>query len=399
MTAIERSYPRSTGRLLLLAGAMFVVGTNAFVIAGLLPQMAADLRVPRDQVSLAITWYSLVVALVSPLVAIALPRVPRGVLMAGGLAVFTVGAGIAASAHSLLAFDLGRILSGFGGAALVPTATAAAAALVPQERRGRALALVGAGFTLATAIGAPFGTALGGVAGWRTPLVIIVAVAVALTGALALAVRGVPLPPVVPLARRLAPLRSPRILSPLGATLLMIAGFNVVYIFSSTVAAAATGGDPTLLAALLLCYGIAGVVGNAIAGPLTDRLGSRTLGALSLGGHAVVLVAFPFAEGSFPAMAALYALWGVVAFAAAVPVQHRLVAVDPESSALALSWYSTAMYLGIAVAPLAGSAAARLGGAVAVPLVGALALALATVLFLAGWLGSRRARRAEVAAV
>jgi MFS transporter, DHA1 family, inner membrane transport protein len=112
----------------------------------------------------------------------------------------------------------------------------------------------------------------------------------------------------------------------------------------------------------------------------------------------VVLVAFPFAEGSFPAMAALYAVWGIVAFAAAVPVQHRLVAVDPASSALALSWYSTAMYLGIAIAPIAGAAAARSGGAVAVPLAGAVALALATVLFLAGWIGSRRARESEVAA-
>jgi len=67
-------------------------------------------------------------------------------------------------------------------------------------------------------------------------------------------------------------------------------------------------------------------------------------------------------------------------------VQHRLVHVEPENAALALSWYSTAMYVGIAIAPPIGALALAAGGAVAVPLAGAVVTVAALALFLVGYL-------------
>jgi DHA1 family inner membrane transport protein len=391
MTSVERSYRRPTLSLIVLALAMFVVGTNAFVIAGLLPDIAGDLDATPTEVSYSITSYSLVVAIAAPLLSVLLPRVPRAVLMACGLAVFAIGGAIAVSATSLPLFLIGRTLSGVGGAALVPTATAAAASLARPSQRGRALAIVGAGFTLATAVGSPFGTALGGVAGWRLPLWCLVGIAAVLVVAIPLVVRGVPTAAAVSIRQRLAPLADRRVLAPLGTTLLMIAGFNVVYIFSASVTHASTGGSGTLLATLLLAYGVAGVVGNVVAGPLTDRFGSRPTAVVALAGQIVALVVLPFVESSFVASIVVFAVWGVAAFAIAIPVQHRLVTVDPESAALALSWYSTAMYVGIAIAPPLGSAALALGGAEAVPVVGAAVTALALVLFLGGYARRRGA--------
>ena len=109
--------------------------------------------------------------------------------------------------------------------------------------------------------------------------------------ALPLTVRGVPIAPPVRLRQRLTPLANPRVLAPLGTTLLMVCAFNVVYIFSSAITAPATGGSNTLLAVLLLSYGAAGVIGNLIAGPVTDRYGSRFIGPITLGGQAVALAA------------------------------------------------------------------------------------------------------------
>ncbi|WP_431279706.1 MFS transporter [Leifsonia poae] len=398
MISVEQSYRRSTLSLLVLALAMFVVGTNAFVIAGLLPDIADNLGATPTDVSYSITSYSLVVAIAAPIISILLPRVPRAILMAAGLAVFAVGGAIAVSAASLPLFIAGRTLSGIGGAALVPTATAAAASLARPEQRGRALAIVGAGFTLATAIGSPFGTALGGAAGWRLPLWLLVGIAVVLVVAIPLVVRGVPIAPAVTIRRRLAPLVDPRVLAPLGTTLLMIAGFNIVYIFSASVTHASTGGSGALLATLLLAYGVAGIAGNIFAGPLTDRFGSRKTAVIALAGQIVALAVLPFVESSFAASIVVFAVWGIAAFAIAIPVQHRLVTVDPASSALALSWYSTAMYVGIAVAPPIGSAALAVGGPAAVPAVGAVVTALALVLFLAGYARRRAGVPAPAAA-
>ncbi|MFF1878112.1 MFS transporter [Leifsonia sp. NPDC058230] len=397
MTSVEQSYRTPTLKLLVLALAMFVVGTNAFVIAGLLPDIAGDLHATPTQVSYSITSYSLVVAVAAPVISVLLPRVPRATLMAAGLAVFAIGGALAVSATSLPLFLIGRTFSGIGGAALVPTATAAAASLARPEQRGRALAIVGAGFTLATAIGSPFGTALGGIAGWRLPLWLLVGVAAVLVVAIPLFVRAVPIAPAVSLRQRIAPLADPRVLAPLGTTLLMIAGFNIVYIFSASVTHASTGGSGALLAALLLAYGVAGVAGNIVAGPLTDRFGSRATAIVALGGQIAALAVLPFVESSFVASVIVFAVWGVAAFAIAIPVQHRLVTVEPESAALALSWYSTAMYVGIAVAPPLGSAALALGGPEAVPALGAAVTAVALVLFIAGYARRRAAAPAAAA--
>src|SRR3954453_23956682 len=206
MTSVKQSYQGPTGKLVLLALALFVAATNAFVIAGLLPDIAAELGTTPSGVSYSITSYALVVAIASPVVSIALARVSRTLLMTAGLGVFALGTAVATAGDTLPLFFLGRSLSGLGAAALGPTAPAAAAALAAPERRGRALALVGAGFTLATAVGSPLGTALGGAAGWQLPMWILVAAGAALPAVLPFAVRGVPLSPPVPLRRRLAPL-------------------------------------------------------------------------------------------------------------------------------------------------------------------------------------------------
>ncbi|MGN6760542.1 MAG: MFS transporter [Leifsonia sp.] len=385
MTSIEQSYRRTLPALLVLALSLFVVGTNAFVIAGLLPRVAAGIGATATEVSWSITSYSLVVAVAAPVVSILLTRVPRATLMAAGLAVFAIGTAASALAPTLGLFIAGRTFSGLGGAALVPTATAAAASLARPGKRGQALAIVGAGFTLATAVGSPLGTVLGGVAGWRFALWCIVALAAVLVVAIPIVVRGVPIPPTVSMRRRLAPLADLRIVAPLGTTLLMIAGFNIVYIFSAAVTHASTGGSGNLLAVLLLAYGAAGVAGNSLAGPLTDRFGSRMVAVTGLIGQAVTLAVLSVAEVSFVATLVVFAFWGITAFAVVIPVQHRLVQVDPESAAIALSWYSTAMYVGIAIAPPIGALALGAGGAAAVPLAGAVVTVAALAMFLAGY--------------
>ncbi|MDF2442517.1 MAG: transporter, family, inner rane transport protein, partial [Subtercola sp.] len=136
MTNIEQSYSaRRTGgwlpdgRLVLLAIGLFVVGTNAFVIAGLLPDIAATLGVGASEVSYSITAYAIVVAVAAPAVAMLLPRVSRTTLMAAGLVLIALGTVLAAASTTLPLFTAGRVLAALGGAALVPAATAAAASL------------------------------------------------------------------------------------------------------------------------------------------------------------------------------------------------------------------------------------------------------------------------------
>ncbi|MGO4842721.1 MFS transporter, partial [Rhizobiaceae sp. 2RAB30] len=64
----------------------------------------------------------------------------------------------------------GQVVAALGVGLFVPAATVTAAAMVSPAHRGRAIALAVSGFTAATALGAPLGTAFGGAFGWRSTM-------------------------------------------------------------------------------------------------------------------------------------------------------------------------------------------------------------------------------------
>lgn len=368
---------------------MFMVGTNASVIAGLLPQIAGRLGTTQATVSYSITVYSVIVAIAAPLASIFLARVPRAALMACGAVLFSVGTAVAASSVNVAGFIGGRGIAALGGAALVPTASAVATSLVPPERRGRALAMVSAGFTLSGAIGTPLGTALGSIATWRLPMWCLAAIGIVVGAGIAFGFRRVPTPKPVSIRQRVTPLADRRVVATVLTTLFMVVAFNVVFIFSASLTAGATGGSGTLLAVLLMVYGFAGVIGNLLAGPMTDRYGSRHIAVIALVCVAVLLGILPLTVWSLPLCIMIFAIWGLVAAGTSVPVQHRLVVLDPDTAAVTLSWNSTAMYVGIALSPPLGNLAIGLGGPLLTPVAGALCVLVALGCFLVGLLPRR----------
>jgi predicted MFS family arabinose efflux permease len=385
MTSVEQPYAhRLYPRLAILALGLFIAGTNSFVIAGLLPQIATTLHSNASDVSYSITYYAVVVAIASPAVSILLARVSRTTLMSLGMVLVLIGTVVAAAAPTLGAFTVGRVIAAFGAAALVPPATATAAILASPEKRGRAIAFVAVGFTAAIAFGAPLGTLLADAGGWRVPLFALAGLAGLTAIAIAVFVRHIPLGDHISVGRRFGILRDPRILLVLVTTLLAVGGFNIVYIFSSAVTHTATGGSSSVLAFLLLVFGVSGIAGNTAAGPLTDRFGNRAVAVVVFILLIASLVAIAFVSQSLVAVALVFAIWGLSSNAVSLPVQHRLVEIDPATAGVALSWFSTALYAGIAIAPPLGALALGLGGPGLVPLFGAGAAALALVAFLIG---------------
>lgn len=348
-------------RLGLLALGLFVVATNAFVIAGVLPQIAQTLGVGPGTIGYSISVYAIVVAVASPLVSVTCGRVRPERVMAGGLVLIAAGTFLAAAADTFTVFTAGRVIAALGGAALVPSAIAAAPVMVGPAQRGRAIALVGMGFTLAMAIGSPIGTALADVGGWRLPLSVLAGLAAVLVPALLLVVRGVPRSSAVDLRSRAVVLRDPRIVFAIAASLLMTLAFNMVYIFSAVITHDATDGDHTRLAILLLAYGVAGVLGNILGGRLADRIGSRRTLQIVLAAQAIAFVSLIPAHGSLVGTALVFALSGIAGFAASVAIQYRLALIDSRFANITLAWYSTAMYVGISIAPLIGAAALPYG--------------------------------------
>ncbi|CAN7395707.1 MFS transporter [Pseudoduganella sp. LjRoot289] len=366
-------------RLLVLAAGMFAIGTDSFVVAGILPEVSKSLGVPISVAGQMVTLYALSYALLSPVIAATAAHWPRKRLLLAGLAVFVLGNFVTAIAPSIEWVLASRLIAGLGAAMFSPTATAAGASLVPPEKRAHALAIVIAGLTSATALGSPMGTFIGGLGDWRYTMWFVTAIGLAASVAVAFLLPKLPALPAVTLRQRLAPLQDRRVLLTLLTTLTAYAGLFAVYTYIGVTFDRATGGKPDALAGLLLLWGLAATAGNLVAGKLTDRFGSRAIiyGAIALG--AVDFALLPWASAHYWSAAVAIVIWGVCGWGMLVPQQHRLIGLAPTSAPLLLGLNSAALYIGVSLAGVLGAASISLLDRHQIGLVGAALLAVAFI--------------------
>jgi predicted MFS family arabinose efflux permease len=367
-------------RLIVLAAGMFAIGTDSFVVAGILPQVSKSLGVTVGVAGQMVTLYALSYALLSPVIAATAAHWPRKRLLLAGLAVFVVGNLLTAIAPTIEWVLASRLLAGLGAAMFSPTATATGASLVPPEKRANALAIVIAGLTSATALGSPMGTFIGGLGDWRSTMWFVTAVGLAASVAVYIMLPNIPALPAVTLRQRLAPLKDSRVVLTLLTTLAAYSGLFAVYTYIGVTLDRATGGKPDVLAGLLLMWGLAATVGNLAAGKLTDRFGSRTIiyGAIAI--SAIDFALLPFATAHYWSAAVAIIVWGVCGWGLLVPQQHRLISLSPGSAPLLLGLNSAALYIGVSAAGVVGAASITLLDRHQIGFVGAALLALAFII-------------------
>jgi MFS transporter, DHA1 family, inner membrane transport protein len=350
---IRRSSNDRLGVLLVLAVGTFTVGTDGFVLNGLLPAIAADLHVTESVAGQLTTVFALTYAIASPLLAAFTGGWDRRWLLAGGMALFTVGMAGQALGTSFAVVAAARVLAAVGAAAFQSNAYVLAGALSSEERRGRALATVAAGMSVSMVLGVPIGVLAGNWFGWRAVMwgIGVVAVVVAALIPILPEVRV----PAAGLRARLAVVVRPPVARLLLVTILgTIAGFTVFVYLPVLVAPVASG---AVLSWVLVGSGLGQVAGTTFAGRATDRLGPAKVRALSLAGTAVVLAVLDLAVLSLPGALVLALFSGVFGGMLMVPQQHRLFTVAPDAPTVALGLNGSAIYLG-------GALGSALGGVV-----------------------------------
>ncbi|MEK2474560.1 MFS transporter [Streptomyces noursei] len=349
-------------RLLPLTFAVFAIGTDSFVVAGVLPDVAHTLQVSVGSAGQLVTAYSLAYAVCSPLIAVLAANWSRNRVLLTGLAVFVVANVCTALVPNFTLVILCRILAGIGAAAVTPGATVAGASLAPPEKRAAALSIVTAGLSVATALGAPLGTAIGSNYGWRSTMWFVAAVGAVAGIGIALFLQKIPAPPAVPWTRRLAPLGNPRLALTLGSTLLFFTGNYVLNTYISQTFDRATGGAGSTLAVLLLVSGIAGAIGSFGSGPLTDRYGNRRIIVIAATVAAIDFAVTPWSGALLSTAFAAVAVWGLSGFSLVVPLQHRLISISPQDAQLSISLNSSMIFIGASLAGVVGAAGLDLIG-------------------------------------
>ena len=159
-------------RVFVLTLVTFAFGSAAFIFAGLLETMAADLHVSTAVAGQLQTAYVLTSAVLGPVAAWALGRLDRKFVVMLGLGlglVLHIACSLAPNFSSLLML---RAFAGLAGAMSGPAASVAAASLAPPEKRGSAIAMVSGGMTLAFVLGIPLGSVVGAMFGWRSTFLV-----------------------------------------------------------------------------------------------------------------------------------------------------------------------------------------------------------------------------------
>ncbi|MGY3602417.1 MULTISPECIES: MFS transporter [unclassified Bradyrhizobium] len=344
-----------------LALAAFAIGTEAFVIAGLLPGIASDVQISVAAAGQLVTAYALAYAIGSPILAVAFNNFDRRNVLALALSCFIAGNLVAVFAPGFPLLLASRVLMALGAGLCMPTALGVAVAVASPERRARAVALVTSGITVATVVGVPLGTLIGHQFGWRATFVMVAILgAIALAGLLFGLPRGLP-SSTATLGERLAAARHGAVLHALGTTVLWALGGFTVFTYLS-VPLQKLGFDASDISLTLLVFGSAAAIGNMLGGTLADRFGTTPTSALGLAGMSMALILLSVTLKTAAPEAARYIVlllvfcWAISGWAFYPAQIASIIRIEPQAAMIAVSLNASSMYLGFALGGAAGGA-------------------------------------------
>jgi MFS transporter, DHA1 family, chloramphenicol resistance protein len=351
--------------LYLLALAVFVMGTSEFMLAGLLPAIASDLDVSVGTAGLLTSAFAVGMVVGAPLMAASARRWPPRVTLIICLFVFAGCHIIGALTPAFSVLLVTRALSALANAGFLAVALTTATALVPADRKGRALAVLLSGTTIATVAGVPAGALFGEALGWRSTFW---AIAILCLPAVVGVLRGIPRASVKDGADAAAPtlrhelgeLASPRLILAMLLGALVNGGTFAAFTFLAPVVTETAGLDAGWVSVALVLFGVGSFLGVTIAGRLSDRHPGLVIGVggplLLAGWIAVALVA------SHPVpLLALVFVQGVLSFGVGSTLIARVLYSASGAPTMGGSYATAALNVGAAVGPVLGGVALATG--------------------------------------
>ncbi|MFD6813481.1 MFS transporter [Enteractinococcus coprophilus] len=397
----RRQLPRQTQiserRRLIVMLAMslgaFGIGTTEFVSMGLLHMIAEDFQITEDTAGVIITSYALGVVVGAPLITALTGRVPRRRLLLLLMAAFTVGNGLSVFATNYETLLVARFIAGLPHGAYFSVAGLAAASMAPVAQRGRAVAFITMGLSVATVIGVPAAQALGAALGWPAAYGLVATIGLATVVLLwFLMPHMTRMRPTNP-RTELGALKRSQVWLTLAMGTVGFGGMFAVYTYISWTMTDRAGLDASWLWLVLMVYGIGSVGGTWFGGWLSDR--NLELGILfALIMIAVVLTAFYFTS-THPVLGVInFGLVGFFGSSLTPSLQIRLMDVAGDAQTLAAALNHSALNLANAAGAAIGGAVIAAGFSYSAPALAGTVLAVAAILV---WIPTTVLRRRQLA--
>ena len=392
----RRPLPRQTemGRrrrpiaILMLALGGFGIGTTEFVAMGLLNYIADDFSISEATAGHVITAYALGVVVGAPVITAFTGSMPRRRLVLILMGAFTVGNALSVLAGSYGLLMLSRFIAGIPHGAYA--AALIAASMADAGQRGRAVAQVSMGLSVATVAGVPAAQWVGQTLGWNAAFAVVALIGlVTLIGLWYSLPHMTQMPATRPMTE-LSALVNPQVMLTLLLGTVGFGGMFCVYTYISWTMTERAGFPESLMWLVLMVYGIGMVAGTCVGGRLADiNVEGSIFGALVA--MVVMLGAFYFTSTSAPLAIVNFGLVAMSGSVMTINLQTRLMDVAGKAQNLAASMNHSALNLANAAGAAVGGAVISAGYSYSAPALAGVGMALCgIVVFIPTYLLRRR---------
>src|SRR5258708_23066476 len=339
----------------ILTLAAFAIGTAEFVIAGILPEVASSLRVTEGQAGNLITAYASTIVVAGPILTLWLARYEKRNVLIGLMALFIAGNLIGAVTTNYSVLLISRVIAGLAQGPFFGIGAVVATKLVADKLAGQAVGQMFAGLALANGPCVRAGTWIGNTLGWNMTFLVISALGLIATLAIAVFVPAQGRDNSAPSIRRqLVAFRDRNLLASLAITALGWVGFMTFYGYIAPVTRVAGFGAADLTWVLVI-VGVGLIIGNMLGGRTADanlRLSLILWPTALIASLIVVGFVTPF---KWPFLAAAF-VFGVAPFANVPPMQMRVMKYGKAAPELAATANISAFNLANALGGMIGGA-------------------------------------------
>ncbi len=377
----------------LLALSLFAMGSAEFLMGGILPMIAEDLRISLPTAGTLISAFAVGALIGGPPFAILALRWPsRSALFISQLA-FIAATVVSLLAQGYWAILLARFGMGLAYACFWSVAAATAVQLSPPDRRAKALSIVVSGLTVAMVLGGPAGTYISEATGWRGGFWAVIAVTVISAVAVLLALpkhtaRDAKAPDLV---TELRAMKRPALWVAYATTMFTTAAYMGTFGYIAALLMEVSGLSAEWLPAVLILFGVGAFIGLTIGGRTADAQPRGTLVAGIIGLIVSSAIIASFAASVWATVAMVFML-GLAGFLLNPAVWGRVYVLAPDASMLAGATNASAFQAGLTLAPLLAGIPISLGyGLASVAWVGVI---IAVVSLLLAGLDARLSRTA-----
>ncbi|EPC03138.1 hypothetical protein L861_22780 [Litchfieldella anticariensis FP35 = DSM 16096] len=349
----DKSFASAWFAVVAVATGIFSLVTTEILPIGLLTSISVSLGVSDGMTGLAVTMPGAVAAVSAPLVTMAAGTMNRRHLLCLLMTLLLVANVVSALATSFVMLLAARVLVGVCIGGFWAVAAGLGVRLVDERFVGRATAIIFGGVAVASVVGVPAGTLVGDLFSWRVALAALAALNATVFVALVCFLPPLPANQRITLSSLFLPFRIAGVRVALLATLLVVAGHFTAFTFVRPFLEQVTNNVGNTMGALLLLFGVCGVVGNFLAGSWASRSSNRTLLAI-VAVMALTMLGMPLIGVSLSGAAVMLALWGLAYGGLAVTLQTHILQTAPHTTEAATALFVAIFNLSIALGSLLG---------------------------------------------